>query len=230
MNTVWITRTQPGADQTAARVRALGHEAIVEPLLETRPLVADLDLSGVGALAFTSANAVRAFAERSLERNLKVFAVGEATAAAARQLRFRTVLSTRGNVSSLAAGILSRAREIGGAVLHPGGADLAGDLVGALVAGGVEARALTLYETIEREPPDKLWETLQEIDAVLLHSPKGARALARLLKEHPAPSLQALCLSRKVAQPLARARTAGRLAATHAAHLPTDEELLALIA
>ena len=30
---IWITRAQPGADSTAERVRALGHDAVVAPLL-----------------------------------------------------------------------------------------------------------------------------------------------------------------------------------------------------
>ena len=49
---VWITRAQPGADATAERVRALGHEAVVAPLLAVRPLSdVEIDLTGVAALA-----------------------------------------------------------------------------------------------------------------------------------------------------------------------------------
>ena len=59
---IWITRAQPGADATAERVRALGHRPVVAPLLAVQPVLgAEPDLSGVGALAFTSANGVRAF-------------------------------------------------------------------------------------------------------------------------------------------------------------------------
>ena len=66
---IWITRAQPGADGTAERVRALGHEAMIGPLLEVQMLPdAVVDLRGVAALAFTSANGVRAFAEASGER------------------------------------------------------------------------------------------------------------------------------------------------------------------
>ena len=66
---IWITRAQPGADETAGRVRALGHEAVVLPLLTVETLPAELDLTGVGALAFTSANGVRAFGALTQERN-----------------------------------------------------------------------------------------------------------------------------------------------------------------
>ena len=227
--TVWITRTRPGADATARAVRALGHTAIVEPLFEVRDLATDLDLGAAAALAFTSANAVRALAGRISDRSLRVFAVGDATAQAAREAGFRNVLSTRGDVEALAAGILSRKRELTGPILHPGGAELAGDLVGALAKGGVEARAVALYETVERPAPPAVVEQLAAIDDVLLHSPRGARALAATLKAHPAPNLRALCMSRAVAQPLARLRTAGRLGAVVPARLPTDEDLVALI-
>src|SRR5258707_10340335 len=76
---IWITRAQPAADITAERVRALGHEALVAPLLAVRPLPdVEVDLSGVAALAFTSANGVRAFADLSGERSLRGFALGAA--------------------------------------------------------------------------------------------------------------------------------------------------------
>ncbi len=90
---IWITRALPGAESTAERVRALGHEAVVAPLLTVQPLAdTRIDLAGVAALAFTSANGVRAFAEKCADRSLRVFAVGLATAQAARQVGFRAVL------------------------------------------------------------------------------------------------------------------------------------------
>jgi len=200
---IWITRAQPGAEATAERVRAMGHDAVVAPLLTIRALdEVRIDLSDVGALAFTSANAVRIFAERSPERALKVFAVGLSTAHAARQAGFRSVLSADGDVSALADGIARRRQELKGAVLHPGAAELAGDLVGDLEKSGVPARRLTLYESVPLEVADPA--ALTACDAVLLHSPRGAVELARILKAHPNPRLRALGLSRAVIRPLAR--------------------------
>lgn len=204
---IWITRAQPGADVTADRVRALGHDAVVAPLLAVRvlPDVA-IDLHGVVALAFTSANGVRAFADGSGERGLKVFAVGAATAQAARSAGFKSVLSADGDVEALAEGIASRRAELRGAVLHPGAAELAGDLTGALERQGVEARRLVLYETAPAELTETQAATLTHSDAVLLHSPRAAQVLAKVLKGHPAPDLRALGLSKAVMAPLARVR------------------------
>jgi uroporphyrinogen-III synthase len=227
--TIWITRAEPGASATAARLTALGHEAIVEPLFELKSLDTPLHLEGVGALAFTSANGVRAFAERTPQRSLRVFAVGEATSEAARKAGFRTVLSTRGDVSALAAGIRTRKRELAGPVLHPGAAELAGDLAVLLAEDEIEVVSAALYQAVQRPLGEAVTARLGSIDAALLHSPNGSRALARFLRKTPAPQMTALCLSRQVARPLARAKGAGRIKDAIAARLPNEEELLNLL-
>jgi uroporphyrinogen-III synthase len=202
---IWITRAEPGASTTAERVRALGHEAIVAPLLAVKLAPdAEVSLAGIAALAFTSANGVRAFADLSPERSLRVFAVGSATAQAARAAGFRLVLSADGDVDALAEGIGQRRGELRGAVLHPGAAEPAGDLAGALAKQGVEARHLILYETAPVKLEAERAQELAQADAVLLHSPRAAKVLAGLLRAHPAPRLRALGLSKAVVRPLAR--------------------------
>jgi uroporphyrinogen-III synthase len=208
---IWITRAQPGADVTAERVRALGHEAVIGPLLAVHVLDdVTIDLGGVAALAFTSANGVRAFAEKCAERSLRVFAVGAATAQAARAVGFRTVLSADGDVDALAEGIGLRRTELKGAVLHPGAAEPAGDLSGALEKHGVEARRLILYETGPVKLDAETAAMLVRTDAALLHSPLAAKVLAGVLKAHPAPKLRVLGLSKAVIKPLARTPLAAR--------------------
>ncbi len=223
---IWITRAQPGAEATAARVRALGHAPFVAPLLAVR-MVEDpqIDLAGVKALAFTSANGLRAFAQACADRSLQVFAVGAATAQAAREVGFRRVLSADGDVAALAEGIAARRNEIGGAVLHPGAAELAGDLAGALARAGVEVRALTLYDTAPTAlGPDQV-AGLGEVDVALVHSAKGAQALAAVLAVHPQPRLKVLGLSKAVLAPLAGVPLAGLTSAP----FPLEAALLNLI-
>lgn len=210
--TVWITRTQPGADLTAERVRALGCETLVAPLLEVRPAEAfDADLTGVAALAFTSANAVRAFAAAAPARDLPVYAVGAATAKAARAEGYGRVLSTDRDVAALADALAARRRELNGAVLHPGAAEPAGDLVGSLKAQGVEARGVVVYDTGVRTLSEAEEAALQSVDTVLIHSAKAARALAQRLKAAPRPDWRVVALSRAAAAPLTRIALAARL-------------------
>ena len=202
---VWITRAQPGADATAERVRALGHEAVVAPLLAVRPLSdVEIDLTGVAALAFTSANGVRAFAYACAERDLRVFAVGAATASAAHAAGFRSVLSAGGDVAALAEGIVGRRGKLKGIVLHPSAAEPAGDLAAVLEKQGVEARQLIVYET---EPVPVQGEDAGELvgcDIALLYSPRAALVVARILRAHPAPQMRVLGLSKAVMRPLSR--------------------------
>lgn len=225
--TVWITRAEPGASETAERVTAHGHKAVVAPLLALERLPnPQLDLHDVRAIAFTSANGVRAFAAASPERDFRVFCVGAATAVEAKSAGFRSVLAGDGDVAALAQRIATRALELrGGVVLHPGAAHPAGDLVGVLKKAGIEARGVPLYDSAPVQPPDDFLAGLGELEIVLLHSPKAAKALARLLRKHPAPHLRALCLSPAVARPLSRSDLSERTAAP----IPFEAALLNLI-
>ena len=82
-----ITRPEEDAAPLAAALIQRGIETSIESLLSIRTLPeAEIDLSGVQAMLFTSANGVRAFAELAAAkglagwRELPVLAVGDATA------------------------------------------------------------------------------------------------------------------------------------------------------
>jgi uroporphyrinogen-III synthase len=221
---VWITRAQPGAAATAGRVRALGHVALVAPLLAVEPEgLAEIDLAGVGALAFTSANGVRAFVGRSSGRALPVYAVGTATAEAARAAGFEEVAHFDGGVEDLAAGLAGQSIE--GVVLHPGAAEPAGDLAGALAERGLVVRRLTLYRTRPVALGPGHLNALAVADVALVHSAKGAEALAKALRRHPQPRLKVLGISAAALRPLAQVPLAACAAASH----PRESDLLALL-
>ncbi len=197
---VWITRAEPGASATAARLRAVGLDPLIAPLLSLRLLETSLDLGGVGALAFTSANGVRAFAARSDRRDLPVFTVGDATAQAARAAGFETVTSADGAASDLVR--LIAAAQPRGVALHPSGLHLAGDVKGGLERAGIMARDVALYDTpaVDALPSGAL-EALaaRGVAAVLIHSPRAADILAGLaagldLSRTLAVGLSAACL------------------------------------
>ena len=81
---VIVTRAEPGASETMARLAAMDVTPIASPMLSLARLKADLpDLSAVQHLVFTSANGVRFFTEASTLRAAKAWCVGPSTAAAA---------------------------------------------------------------------------------------------------------------------------------------------------
>ncbi|MBY0563119.1 MAG: uroporphyrinogen-III synthase [Hyphomonadaceae bacterium] len=199
---VGITRALPEAERTAARVRVRGAEPIVAPLLTIVPRSFDRSIEGVQALAFTSANGVRAFPFSREAADLPVFAVGDATADAARAAGFVHVHAAGGDVQALAALLTSALKPGAGRVLHISGADIAGDLVDALRGVGIDAERRVAYSAIAVTAlPDAYYGPL---DVVLFHSARAA-ALFTKLGAGQASRLQAACLSEQVAQAAGKA-------------------------
>ena len=112
---VLITRPVALAQALARRLEACGHDVVIEPLLTIEPLPVALELGGVQAIAVTSANAAPAL---GAARHLPVFAVGDASAAAARAAGCMRVESAGGDAASLARRIVASCRPGGGAILH----------------------------------------------------------------------------------------------------------------
>ncbi|WP_411291906.1 uroporphyrinogen-III synthase, partial [Sphingorhabdus sp.] len=83
-----VIRPQPGADATAHRLRAAGHQAIILPLFAIEHLAMErVSADGYDALLLTSGNAVRAAADfLARDHGLPVYAVGSATAVALHKL------------------------------------------------------------------------------------------------------------------------------------------------
>jgi uroporphyrinogen-III synthase len=105
-NAVLITRPEPGASETAARVEALGFSAIVAPVLRIERTTARLPAAAsVAAVLVTSGNAVDALPEAY--RGARVLAVGDATAERARAAGFSQVFSAAGDADALA-GLVTR--------------------------------------------------------------------------------------------------------------------------
>ncbi len=237
---VLVTRPQPQAEATRAALEAAGHSVLVAPVLVVEPdPAAPVDPAGVGAVAFTSRSAVAALAAHpqvSAFVGLPAFAVGAATAGAARKAGFAAVESADGAVEDLARLILSRAGTLRGTVLHVAGAERAGDLAALLAAGGVGARTAVLYRTRMAEHlPEAVAAALGAggVDAVLLYSPRSAaafaRALARDCPEAGAAVFRILALSPATLAAFTAVHgsfDAGRLAV---AARPDERSLLALL-
>jgi uroporphyrinogen-III synthase len=202
-----ITRPLEDAKPLAELLAGRGVECTVEPLLEIAPHPeAAIDLDGVQALLFTSANGVRAFAAKSSRRDLKVLTVGDGSATTAREVGFSDVTAAGGDVDALAALVIDKLDPKAGPLFHGAASVLAGDLQGKLEAAGFSLRRVVLYEaktatTLTHETRMNL--ALGGLDMVLLFSPRTARTFAELWRAAEAPSLgktTALCLSAAVAR------------------------------
>ena len=205
---IWVTRTSPDAEATAERLRALGHAPLVAPVLDLKPIGSHgPSLDGVGALAFPSRNGVTAFTALCTDRSLPVFAVGAATARAARAAGFAAVHSADGDVAALTALIVERRVAFSGLLLHPGAHEPAEDLPEALAAHGIAARAHPVYRADPSPLPLAVIAALAarpvELDGVLVHSPRAAQCLAAIADlQRAAQLIDAYCISPAAAAPL----------------------------
>jgi uroporphyrinogen-III synthase len=229
---VLITRPLEDAEPLAELLLARGIEAAIEPLMSIEPVDVDLPpLDPVRALLMTSANGVRAFAARSERRDLALFAVGPATAKAARDAGFSTVETADGDVIALADLVERRIKPEEGRLLHIAGTTVAGDLAGRLGETGYSVERLALYNSAAARELSA--ETVRGLSAgaishVLLFSPRTAGIFARLARQaglEPALSqVTALCLSAAVA-----AQADLDFAAIRIAPRPDQEALLSLL-
>lgn len=195
--TVWITRTAPGADRLADRVREAGFAAVVSPLMTLDPdfQPPEIVLDDVAVLAFTSVNGL-AFADLTPRRNWPVFAVGDRTAEAARRKGFADVVSAGGDAHALAERIAADWGDRTGVLLVPGAERPSADMAN-LLADRVPVRILPVYRTVEIPAPAP-----EAFDIVLLQSARAAEILARRLPPEAAARRIAVALSPAVAAPI----------------------------
>ncbi len=234
MRRVLVTRPAPLAGRTARRLREMGFTPVVMPLSETRPL--DVDPADIPAdaraIAATSANAILN-APRDLVRKLvpvPCFAVGSATAAAARAAGFRSVTEGPGN----AAGLARMLAADGGAapIVYFCGRVRRPDFEAALAAAGTKPVVVETYDTMAIRPDAGQAAAIggDALEAALVYSAGAAAALHELAgRPECSRSFQDtafFCLSKRIAGCLKAA--AGRKILVAAE--PTEEALLSLLA
>lgn len=174
--TVLILRPEPGARATAARAEAMGLRAVVAPLFTIVPAAWEpADPRRYDAIVLTSANAPRCAGTALAPLcRLPAYAVGEATAAAARDAGFadvRTGPSDGGALLAFAAGDGVRR------ALHLCGRDNL-----PLEAAGIttEQRVVYAAEAVAQLPV-AAEQALAGGAVALLHSPRAARTFASLV-------------------------------------------------
>lgn len=228
-----VTRPEPDASETAARLSALGIEPVLLPLLRHETLPVSLpEPQGFAAMAVTSTNALRALAERGVVtryRHLPVFTVGDRTAAVARSMGFASVTSAAGGFADLVE--LLAHQKLPGPIFYPAPRDMAGDLAKSLAPHGRMVITAQLYRMAPAtEVPQNVARALADgnIDGALFYSRRTAETFVTLvgagLDRATRARLSMLCLSETVAEPLVDAHFVRIGLADH----PSEEAMMAL--
>ena len=228
-----VTRPEPEASETAGRLAALDIEAEVLPLFERKTLTGSLpEPAGFAAMALSSANALASLADRGVIesfRALKVFAVGDRTAEAARKHGFTDVVSAHGAFGDLAEMLIHAGLQ--GPVFYPAARDQSGDLAKSLAPHGVMVVTARVYEMNDVAALDPgIVSRLESggFGAALFYSRRTAAAFVRRaapkIGRDVAVRLGMLCLSEAVAEPL----VAARFVRVGLADYPSEEAMMGL--
>jgi uroporphyrinogen-III synthase len=210
---VLVLRPEPGAIQTAEKLRQLGVVAIAAPLFTITAIEwAITDPADYDALLLTSANAVRlAGAQLAAVAHLPCWCVGEVTATAARGAGLPVVRTGIGGVDALLADTTAPMRMLwlAGQEHHP-----------ATPPAGVHIVPTIVYAA--RPSPIDPAEIAGPAIA-LLHSARAAERLSALVSDRSMIEIVAISTT------VASAAGTG-WAAVHIANQPSDSEMVAMAA
>ena len=212
MTRVLVLRPEPGASATVERARERGLDAVAVPLFRVEPVEWRApEAAAFDGLLLTSANAVRhGGGQLQSPRGLKAYAVGHATAAAAREAGFELAATGEEGLDRLLGSIADELR-----LLH---------LCGAHRRQPQDARQaiepVEVYRSERIETPDV---SAASGSLALVHSPRAGARLAELVDDRASIAIAA------ISSAAADAVGAG-WKSIDVADRPTDDALLALAA
>lgn len=222
-----LTRPVKDAEPLAAKLRALGHESVILPLLDIVPRPG-ISIPGLPwqAVCITSANGLANAEAIAGLRHVPVLCVGPQSAAAAERAGFTNVRAEGGDVDGLAAYIAAHVKQKDGPILYLSGAATSGDLEGRLRTAGFAVERIVTYDAVQTTPDD-LARAVTDADAVLLYSPRTAKLWVEQVEKAGAAQHMAamvhLCLSPAVARALPEAWP------RHIANAPDEAAMLAAL-
>jgi uroporphyrinogen-III synthase len=212
MKRILVLRPEPGASTTVKRAKERGLDAVAVPLFEVEPVDWEVpDAGSFDGLLLTSANAIRHAGDRLPDlRGLKVYAVGSATAEAARDAGFDVASAGEAGVDRLLGSLDPELR-----LLHLGGEDRRTP-----EDARQEIRSITVYRA---RPRDDIEVGNVDGSIALIHSSRAGKRFAELLKPAAKPSVAIAAISAE-----AGAAAGDGWAKVEAAETPSDDALLAL--
>jgi len=178
--TLLLTRPQKDAQAFAQEV--LSHQPaaqiLISPVLTITPIGTLPDLSAYAAVVFTSRHAVACFAHAHIPKKMTCFAVGEATAEAAKKLGF-LVINSAGAAQDLI--LLVQKTGAAGPLIHPHGQHARGQIAAILTKKGIPCAECVIYDQIETPLSVQARALLTQPQALLVpvFSPRSARLLQR---------------------------------------------------
>lgn len=230
MKSFLVTRPIAEAEKTGTKLENMGHRAIYAPMLRVEAVSFEIP-DEERSLIITSKNGARFGLANIGNKGRPLFAVGEQTAAEARELGFKNITVGPGTARKLVPMLLECGVSQKRAYTHLCGSVVSYNIADVLRDAGIDATSTVTYQTL----PNRVFSpsVQEEIDSgeiqdVLFYSPRTATIFEEAISENNKhdwlPKLNAYCLSNRVADNLL-----GPWNTIQAAVLPTEKALFSLL-
>ena len=185
---ILLTRPLEDSHELILKFQRLGHEVSHMPLINIEgkkyePLYF-LDFKGI---IFTSANAIKFFDIKPIDKKIICFCVGSATEKKARSCGFQNILSADGNVNNLKELILQNYNSSNGKLLYVSGEIISNNLDQKLISEGYNVKRIVNYSS---KPVEKFNEVfieklkLKMPEIVYVYSQNSAISFLNLIKNY----------------------------------------------
>ena len=185
---ILLTRPLEDSHELILKFQRLGHEVSHMPLINIESkkyeLLNFLDFKGI---IFTSANAIKFFNIKPIDKKIICFCVGSATEKKARSCGFQNILSADGNVNNLKELILQNYNSSNGKLLYVSGEIISNDLDQQLISEGYNVKRIVNYSA---KPIEKFNEVfieklkLKMPEIVYVYSQNSAISFLNLIKNY----------------------------------------------
>jgi len=190
---ILLTRPLEDCSEMILKFQSLGNKVSHLPLLQIHKIdFSENSFSDFKAIIFTSANAVKFFDNKKIDKKILCFCVGNATEKKARSIGFQNVIAAEGNVENLKELILRNFDKKDGKIIYVSGETISIDLDQKLIKEGYDVKRIINYKTIHNESFDENFVKELKIDmpeVVYVYSQNSASSLLKFIKFYQSENL-----------------------------------------
>ncbi|MFL2888901.1 MAG: uroporphyrinogen-III synthase [Candidatus Pelagibacter sp.] len=190
---ILLTRPLEDCSEMILKFQSLGNKVSHLPLLKIEKVkYEEPNLLEFKGIIFTSANAVKHFNVKKIDKKISCFCVGNATEKKARGVGFQNVITAEGNVENLRELILQNFDQNDGKMIYVSGETISIDLDQQLVREGYKIDRIISYRTIQNESfNDNFVKELKlnMPDIVYIYSQNSAVSFLKFIKLHHSDNL-----------------------------------------
>ena len=207
---ILLTRPIEDCKDLIIKFKNLGHVVSHMPVIKIEKLNYEIKkVSEFKAIIFTSANAIKYFDTKLIDKKILIFCVGEATERKVRSCGFQNIVSAEGNVNNLKELIIQNFEPSSGKMLYVSGETISNELDKDLSSHGYTVERIITYSAqfIENLDENFIQSLKKNIpDIVYIYSANSAASFLRLIKNYDIGNLwmntNLMCISEKTSSVL----------------------------